>query len=139
MTGVVFALCAAVSWAMSAVSVRLGLRYMPATLGTFLSLLSGLVLMSLAVALFRRDQLGEVTLVSVGVFALVGLLNFIFGRYLNFLSISHLGVTRATPVLASTPLFAAILAVLFLGEGMNGLTLLGTGFVIAGVYLVLKP
>ena len=139
MTGVAFALGAAVLWALSAISVRFGLRYMPATLGTFLSLLSGLVLMAVLVMLFQRDHLPEVTLGVVGLFSLVGLFNFVFGRYLNFLSISHLGVTRSTPVLATTPLFATVLAVIFLGESVNGLTLMGTGLVIVGLYLVLKP
>jgi drug/metabolite transporter (DMT)-like permease len=32
-----------------------------------------------------------------------------------------------------------VLAVVFTGETVNALTLLGTGFVLAGVYLVLKP
>ncbi len=139
MSGVAFALGAAVLWALSAISVRFGLRYMPATLGTFLSLLSGLVLMIAVVAVFQRDEMADVTLKVVAIFSLVGLFNFVMGRYLNFLSISHLGVTRSTPVLATTPLFATVLAVIFLGETVNGLTLLGTGLVIGGLYMVLKP
>jgi transporter family protein len=135
---VAFALGAAVSWAMSAVLVRMGLRYMPATLGTFLSLLSGVVLMAVVVALFQRDQLGDVTLAAVGIFAAVGVFNFVFGRYFNFLSIGHLGVARATPITASTPLFAAVLAVLFLGETLNWLTALGTALVLVGTYTILK-
>ncbi len=138
MTGVAFALGAAVSWALSAICVRLGLGYMPATIGTFLSLLSGLVLMLVVVAIFQRDQLADVTLGVLAIFSLVGFFNFVLGRYLNFLSISHLGVTRSTPVLASSPLFATVLAVLVLGESVNGLTLLGTGLVIAGLVLVLR-
>ena len=138
MLAVAFALGAAISWALSAVLVRLGLRYMPATLGTFLSLLSGVVLMAGVVALFQRDQLGDVTLVAVGIFAAVGIFNFILGRYFNFLSISHLGVARATPITASTPLFAAVLAVLFLGESLSWLTALGTAFVLAGTFTILK-
>jgi len=138
MLAVVFALFAAVSWAFSAVSVRVALRYMPATTGTFLSLISGLVLMVLVVVIFQRDRLDELTLAATGTFAAVGFFNFILGRYLNFLSISHLGVARATPLTASTPLFAAILAVVFLGEGLNALTVAGTALVLAGMYLVVK-
>jgi drug/metabolite transporter (DMT)-like permease len=133
-----FALGAAISWAMSAVFVRMGLRYMPATLGTFLSLLSGVVLMVGVVALFQREQLGDVTLAAVGIFAAVGVFNFILGRYFNFLSISHLGVARATPITASTPLFATVLAVLFLGESLSWLTALGTALVLVGTYTILK-
>ncbi|HEX5370640.1 MAG TPA: DMT family transporter [Dehalococcoidia bacterium] len=133
-----FALSAAVAWALSAISVRLGLRYMPATLGTFISLCCGLVLMLVVVGLFQRSQIGDVTLSVAGIFALVGLFNFIFGRYLNFLSISHLGVVRATPIASTTPLFAAVLAVIFLGESIDALTIIGTLFVMSGIYLVLK-
>jgi transporter family protein len=138
MLAIVFALGAATSWAMSAVLVRLGLRYMPATLGTFLSLLSGVVLMVAVVALFQREQVGDLTWAALGIFAAVGIFNFVLGRYLNFLSISHLGVARATPVTASTPLFAAVLAVLVLGESLNALTVLGTALVLAGIYSVVK-
>ncbi len=111
---------------------------MPATLGTFVSLCSGLALMIVVVALFQRSQVGDVTLTVVGIFAVVGLFNFIFGRYLNFLSISHLGVVRATPIASTTPLFAAVLAVIFLGESISALTIVGTLFVMSGIYLVLK-
>ena len=138
MLAIAFALGAAVSWAMSAVFVRLGLRHMPATLGTFLSLLSGVVLMALVVALFQRDHLAEITLAAVGIFALVGVFNFVLGRYFNFLSVGHLGVARAAPITGSTPLFAAILAVFFLGETLTWLTALGTAFVLAGTYIIVK-
>ena len=138
MVAIAFALGAAVSWAMSAVLVRLGLRYMPATLGTFLSLLSGVALMVVVVLLFQRGRLDEVTWLALGIFAAVGLFNFVFGRYFNFLSISHLGVARATPITASTPLFAVILAVLLLGESLNALTAVGTALVLAGIFLVVK-
>ena len=139
MPAIVFALGAAVSWALSAVSVRVALRFMPATTGTFLSLISGLVLMLVVVLLFQRHRLEELTLTATAIFAAVGFFNFILGRYLNFLSIGHLGVTRATPLTASTPLFAAVLAVVFLGESMNALTVAGTALVLGGIYLVLKP
>lgn len=138
MVAVAFALGAAVSWALSAIFVRLGLRYMPATLGTFLSLLSGVVLMVCVVALFQREEAGEITLAAAGIFAAVGLFNFVFGRYFNFLSISHLGVARATPITASTPLFAAVMAVMFLGESLSWLTAAGTALVLAGTYTILK-
>ena len=138
MVAIGFALAAAVCWALSSISVRLGLRYMPPTIGTFVSLCSGLVLMLMVVGLFQRSRIGDVTLTVVAIFAVVGLFNFIFGRYLNFLSISHLGVVRATPIAATTPLFAAVLAVIFLGESINALTVLGTVFVMTGVYLVLE-
>jgi drug/metabolite transporter (DMT)-like permease len=138
MLAVAFALGAAVSWAFSAVCVRAGLRYMPATTGTFLSLISGLVLMLLVVAVFQRDELGGLTLAATGIFAAVGFFNFILGRYLNFLSISHLGVARATPLSGSTPLFAAILAVTVLGESLDPLTVVGTLLVLGGIYLVVK-
>jgi drug/metabolite transporter (DMT)-like permease len=138
MTAVAFALGAAISWALSAILVRLGLRYMPATLGTFLSLISGVVLMVAVVAVFQLQHVDDITWLALGIFAAVGLFNFVFGRYFNFLSISHLGVARATPITASTPLFAAILAVALLGESLNALTVLGTGFVLAGIYIVIK-
>ena len=95
-------------------------------------------MMAGVVVLFQRDEVGDLTWAAVGIFTAVGLFNFVFGRYFNFLSIGHLGVARATPITASTPLFAAIMAVALLGESLNALTILGTALVLGGIYVVIK-
>ncbi len=136
---VILALAAAVSWGFSAICVRAGLRYIPTTLGTFVSLIAGVLLAWLAVLAWQRDAIGELGLEAIVLFGLIGVVNFTLGRYLNFLSVSQLGVTRSTPLVASTPLFSMILAVTLTGEDVNLLTLAGTALVLAGIYVTIRP
>jgi drug/metabolite transporter (DMT)-like permease len=49
-----------------------------------------------------------------------------------FTGIHRIGVARTSALVAVTPLFAVVLAVLFLGERPSGVLLLGAGCVVAG-------
>jgi drug/metabolite transporter (DMT)-like permease len=53
------------------------------------------------------------------------------------MAMSRLGVGRSTPILASAPLFALILAVLFTGEELKLATAVGTALILGGLYLTL--
>ena len=59
------------------------------------------------------------------------------GRFLNYLAMSHLGVGRSTPILASAPLFAVIGAVLFTGEELRLATVAEIGLILGGLYITL--
>lgn len=135
---VLFALVASVSWGLSAVCVRLGQRYVTTSGGTMVSLLAGVGLAGLLVLLFDRGAAGELDVSTLLIFGLVGLFNFPLGRFFNYISIRHLGVGRSTPIVASTPLPAFVIAVLFLDETINLATLAGTLLVLAGIYLTLR-
>ena len=67
---------------------------------------------------------------------LLGILNYVFGRYLNFNSVNLAGVSRSAPLLASAPLVAVALGILFGGETVNVYILLGTLSIFTGVTLV---
>ncbi len=118
--------------------VRLGLKYVSTSLGTLISLIAGLLFIGVLVLVFQLDHLRTLSLSAIALFGLIGVLNFAIGRYFNFMSISHLGVTRSTPILASSPLFAMIIAVAFTGESVSAGTLLGTGLILAGVYVTIR-
>jgi drug/metabolite transporter (DMT)-like permease len=135
---VALALAASFSWGLSAVFVRLGLRDVSTALGTLVSLLTSLVLNALVVLAFQLHEAGDVPLEALVMFGLVGLLNFPIGLFLNYLSMSHIGVGRSTPILASSPLFAMALAVVFTGEKVTAATAAGTALILAGLYVTLK-
>ena len=135
---VLFALVAAVSWGFSSVCVRLGQRYVTTSSGTFVSLLAGIALAGVLVLLFAPGALGDMDPSTLLIFGLVGIFNFPLGRFFNYLSIRHLGVGRSTPIVASTPLPAFVIAVLFLDESVNAATLAGTALVLAGIYITLR-
>jgi drug/metabolite transporter (DMT)-like permease len=111
---------------------------MPTRQGTLVSLLSGLGFMTIVVLLAQPDELLRVSPGGLAIFALVGVLNFPMGRFFNYLSIDHIGVGRSTPILASSPLFALIVAVVFTGERLTLGTAAGTALILGGVYLTLR-
>ena len=140
MTAILLALGAAFSWGCSAVLVRTGLKYISSTAtGTLISLISGLVFTWVLVLALQRDQAMETSLEAILLFAAIGILNFPMGRFFNYMSMSRLGVGRSTPILASAPFFAMVVAVVFTGEEVALGTLAGAGLILAGLYLTIMP
>lgn len=137
MLPIALALVAAASWGFSAVLVRSGLRELSAVVGTMVSLVSALVFTLVLVLALQPDDLLDLSLKAILMFAIIGILNFPMGRFFNYLSMSHLGVGRSTPILASAPLFAVIGAVLFTGESVEAATIAGIALILGGLYLTL--
>ncbi|MCE4605928.1 MAG: DMT family transporter [Desulfurococcales archaeon] len=69
-------------------------------------------------------------------FVLAGILNFVVGRYLLYLSISYVGVTTASIVTSPTVVFASLFAWILLGETLTAIQVLGVFLVMIAVYLV---
>jgi drug/metabolite transporter (DMT)-like permease len=131
------ALVAAASWGFSAVLVRSGLRHLTPVVGTLVSLVAALLLTLALVLVLQPDELLDVSTKALLMFAIIGILNFPMGRFFNYLSMSHLGVGRSTPILASAPLFAVLGAVVFTGEAVELATVAGMALILGGLYLTL--
>ncbi len=137
MLAILLALAAASSWGFSAVLVRLGLRDMTTSMGTLISLVAGLLLTGVLAVATQSEALSQLSPTTIGLFAVIGILNFPMGRFFNYLSMSRLGVARSTPLLASAPLFAVILAVLLTGEELRLATGVGIALIFLGLYVTL--
>jgi drug/metabolite transporter (DMT)-like permease len=137
MTGIILAITAACCWAGSAIFVRLGLNTgIKTSTGTLISALSSfLVVGVLALILNFRDVVG-LSLLAVFWFGLIGVVNYVIGRQLNYAAIDRIGVVRASPLFASAPLWAMVLAISFIGETVNVPIVIGTLTIVAGIYLV---
>ena len=137
MTGIGLALLAASGFGATAIFARLGLRGMTTPYGVVLSMVvSASAAMVIALVLHPGEVIG-VSLAALGWFLLVGLLNFPLGRMFNYLSVRLAGVSRASTVVAASPLFATALAVVILDESVNAAILVGTASIIAGLILTL--
>jgi drug/metabolite transporter (DMT)-like permease len=134
---IALAVTAAIAWGFSAVLVRMALPYMATGLGTLASLVAGLLLTGLLVAALEPAALRDLSAPTLLLFALIGTLNFPVGRYCNYLAMSRLGVGRSTPLLASSPLFAVLVAVAFTGERLELATAAGIALILAGLYVTL--
>jgi drug/metabolite transporter (DMT)-like permease len=136
MLGVAFALLAATCWGFSAILVRLGLQSLRPTTGTWMSLIPGGLMVMILAVVFNPEEIKTLAAVAFFWFALSGLLNFALGRFLNSVSIQQVGVARATPLFSTAPLFATILAIIFLGETITPWLLLGTATIVGGIILI---
>lgn len=115
---------------------RLGLQHIKPMTGTFISMVSSLVLIGLLSLLTDFEATVSPSATALLWFGMIGVINFVAGRQFNYLSIRKIGVTKAGPIFASNPLFAMVLAVTFLGETITVLTIIGTLCVVVGLSLV---
>jgi drug/metabolite transporter (DMT)-like permease len=136
--GIAFASLAAISWALGAVFVRVGTQHVAVTTGTFVSLASGVIVIStITLTLHAREAL-SVSGRTLLWFAVLGLIQFPIGRFLNYKAIGLAGVATATTISGSSPLVASLLATAFLRERMTLPVMLGTVAVVVGLALVMS-
>ena len=137
MIGIVLSLLAATGFGATAVFARMGLQGIPTSYGTLISLtVSTTGAMAIAVVLHPGEIVG-LGAASLGWRFLVGLFNFPVGRMFNYMSVRLAGVSKASTVVATSPLFATGLAIVILGEPVNTATIAGTVLIIGGLALTL--
>ena len=138
LTGALIALLVPMCFGTGMLLARVGLVHIPAGAGNFVSLIVGWVLIASITVVLYPDALFGITLGAFAWLAMIGIINFPAGRFLNFVSIKNLGILRANPVLAMAPIISAFEGVIFLGERLNwaiaGGTLLTVTGVIVAVY-----
>ena len=106
--------------------------------GTLISLATGFVIISVVAWGMDSQALFAVSPSTILWFVLLGLIQFPGGRFLNYTGIRLAGVARATSISGTSPLFAALLAIFFLGEQVTSSIVLGTVAVAAGLALVMS-
>lgn len=131
--GFIGALLAALGWGTDSVLARQGLRSLPPALATGISLCASLTICLIAIVIVGPARF---PLAGVAWFAMIGLINFLCGRQLNFRATRRLGAARTSALLATSPLVSITLAILFAGEQVTPLLLLGVVLSISGVILV---
>lgn len=138
LTGALIALLVPMCFGTGMLLARVGLVHIPAGAGNFVSLIVGWVLIASITAVLYPDALFGITLGAFAWLAMIGIINFPAGRFLNFVSMKNLGILRANPVLAMAPIISAFEGVIFLNERLNwaiaGGTLLTVTGVIVAVY-----
>lgn len=133
--GFIGALLAALGWGTDSVLARQGLRTMPPALATSISLCASLTICLIAIMFVGPAPF---PLVGIAWFGMIGLINFLFGRQLNFRATKRLGAARTSALLATSPLVSITLAVLVAGEQVTPLLLIGVLLSVSGVMLVVS-
>lgn len=89
------------------------------------------VLVPVAIALEGRDF--NLTPMAILAFAGAGFVGTMLGRAFEYAGIERIGASRSEPIKASQPLHAALMAVIFLGESLTPLAVVGILLVVGGV------
>ena len=113
------------------VIANVGLRYLDPARGALVSIPSTTLLFwLLAVFLFRGEGWNAT---AFAIFAVVGLIFPALVTFLNFASNRLTGPTVAGTISSTTPLFAVLGAILFLGEPLSPAAAAGTAAIVLGV------
>jgi drug/metabolite transporter (DMT)-like permease len=129
-----FALANAFLFALHNIFTKKALRYSNPATGVISSLSINIIFLWSLTFLFV--PLAQVTLVSILIFVLVGFFQPGLTRLLTYKGIDALGVAITDPIRASTPLFSAIMAIIFLGEQMTLPIIVATVMIITGIILL---
>lgn len=130
----VIAIVSAMGWAGDAILVRMGARTSNIYAAAFLSYsVSAVCLWSYLLLYYPLHFLWSPATVY---FLLSGCLQPLLARLFYYIGITRLGVSRAAPLRGISPLFALILAMLFLHERPMPPVYIGTLFTVTSVWLV---
>ncbi len=131
---VYFAIQGAFLFAVSHVVIRRGLVTSNAATGTIVSIIISAVLLWVVTPIFV--PLSSFRTPAVWYFIAGGIFAPAVGRFMTFKAIERVGVARAVPITASSPMFSSILAVLVVGERWPLQNILGTSLVILGIVIL---
>jgi len=137
MLGIVLAVTAAFCWGTGAIFARLGLQRIKPSTGVLISMVSSLVLVGSLSLIIDFDAMVSLSPSALLWFGLIGFVNYALGRQFNYLGIKYIGVSKATPIFASAPLFAMAIAVTFIGETVNVPIIIGTLGIVVGLVLLI--
>ena len=129
-----FALVNAFLFSLHNILTKKGLRFSNPATAVVTSLGINMVFLWSASLLFV--PLDSLTDSAILIFAVVGLFQPGLTRLLTYKGIETLGVAITDPIRASTPLFSALFAILFLGEAMTVPIFFATIVIIAGIWLL---
>ena len=128
------ALGAALCFSSGQICSRLGLKYGTPTSATSFSLFTSTVILFVALGPFVSWE--QTPPVGLLLFIGAGVLSPFCTQILLFVSATKVGISRASPLRNTTPLFAGLMAVLVLGETVTAAIATGTLLIIIGASLL---
>ncbi len=135
--GALLAVLAALGWAGQYVFIRLGTRTGSVTHAMLVSLACNVALVVPAVVVLYYPEYG-LTLRSAAAFAGAGIAGSVLSRVAQFEATRTIGASRTAPVVSSTALVSALLAVLFLDETLTAPHLAGIVLIVGAVAVITR-
>ncbi len=137
MIGELFALMAALAWAVGAVFDRIGLTKIPPLIAnTMRSIPAAVFTLIITVLIEGLNPLAEVAVIDV-IYIIAGTtLALVIGDYLFLLSLRRLGVSKTMPIVSIYPVFALIGSALFLNEDITFFIIGGIAAIVTGILFI---
>jgi len=137
MSGMIWAVIAGVGFGVFQSVNRRAVSGMDVFLATFLQLLiSSVVLAGACLISIDLSLLRDVSVTTLISFALAGFIHFFIGWTFLNVSQKRIGASRTSPLIGTTPLFAAVIASFTLGEFPDVYSWIGIVLMVVGVYVV---
>lgn len=125
-------------WGMSPVIEKIGLKEVEPLLALFIRTLAALVGISLTLLVSSHSNFSSLNIKNIGILSLSGILAGFLGMFTYFSLLKAKNASQIVPLTSTYPLVATLLAILFLKEELTLLKILGTFFVVIGIYLLFK-
>ena len=133
MIAIGLALVSVLGFGSAAIFARVGMQRAPPLSITFYSLLFSFLVTVVVAIGFALSDFRALPPAVLAWCLLLGVLNFVGGRNLSYLAISRIGAARASAIVTTSTVFAAILAITLTGERPHFVVALGTLVVIVGL------
>lgn len=132
------ALVPAVLWGLSPIYSKRGMAAGGSSLQASLTVVAVDSTLYLAALLFLEGGhvLANLTPAAAGLFLAAGLVGTALGRLAVFVGVDRVGATVNSAVISTRPLFAVLLAVAFLGEGLTLVTAAGVVVLVIGLVII---
>ena len=132
--GLLFALAASLLWAVGTIFVAVGLREVDAVMAnTFRYPLLFLFLFSISRPWKKKQNLSRRNLVLM---AMSGVFGMVLGGLSFLLGVQLAGVSKATSLSSSSPVWASFMSILFLKEKFSWKVVLSSVVVVIGIYFL---
>ena len=138
MLAILLALVAATGFSCIGIFVRLGGRRLNPLTGAAISMPPSLMLAIIPALALDMPAFAEVTLVGFLFLALLAVIAYPMARLSTYVAVTRVGAPRTATLSAAAPLYAAVLAVIFLGERPNAAMIAGTLVMVAGIILIVS-
>ncbi|NQV56625.1 MAG: EamA family transporter [Rhodospirillales bacterium] len=139
MLGVVYGILAAACFGFNNASARRAIISGTAIQGLVISMPLGILIFTIgATAVGEWDQFSKLTYLNIGLLSMAGFMHFAWGRYFNILSLGAVGSNLAGPVQQFQLLLALTLAVIFLGETLTPLKVIGILLIVSAPAYILR-
>jgi drug/metabolite transporter (DMT)-like permease len=137
MSGAMWALAAGAGFGLFQALNRQAVRGMDVYVATFVQLLvSSIVLVAISLVTEDVSLVFTAPITAVLSFVAAGFFHFLIGWTLLNASQKRIGAARTSPLIATVPLFGAIVAAVTLSEFPTWLELAGIGIIVIGAYLI---